>query len=608
MSCALESGRLGPPRLYMQLYCSRSELTSHREPIRLGPTGEVTAGIQSTEKAPPADTPVALAEPLGAASAELARRIRSAFGQPVAVFDLETASFAYAPSGWPLDEPRKWARELDATALRGRARLIVNQCPIALLACPIPGEHRRLAMLLVLTGDAEAPGALETAAERVGCDPTRCAHWFSEQSAWPAKGALRLLEATLDSWLQSKKALSLEERITELTGSLISTFDELNLLHRLTERITLSQSARELCEQSVRWLASVMPAECIVAHWGWNGSNESPQDEEGDTNGLWYTEGHLPLPLEQIDSLFGQLGPDTLSRTSAHRRRDTVRGNRIHPDVSEYITAPILANDRCLGWIAAINHQSDKSIESNDFGVAEESLLSSVATILGVHAGNRRFLRSQAEFFSGSIRALIGAIDAKDPYTCGHSDRVAKLSVRLGGELGLSEEELDTLYLGGLLHDIGKIAIDDRVLCKPGKLTREEFELIKTHPVRGRDILAGTPQLEHILPIVLHHHESWDGGGYPEGLTQEECPRLARITAVADALDAMASNRVYRSGMPFEKIDAIFKEGAGRQWDPEVVRAYFDARDDLLSILREEFESAEQIGSLAAVPLMIGQI
>jgi HD-GYP domain-containing protein (c-di-GMP phosphodiesterase class II) len=157
----------------------------------------------------------------------------------------------------------------------------------------------------------------------------------------------------------------------------------------------------------------------------------------------------------------------------------------------------------------------------------------------------------------------------------------------LAKHLGCNDDELNTLYFAGLMHDIGKIGIDDAVLRKPGQLTPEEFDLIKLHPQLGHDILAGVKQLEHLLPIVLHHHENWNGKGYPMGLAGNDCPKLARIAAVADAFDAMSSDRPYRKGMDDDKLHEILRSGAGKQWDPVVVAAFFEAREEIRQIVDE---------------------
>ena len=138
--------------------------------------------------------------------------------------------------------------------------------------------------------------------------------------------------------------------------------------------------------------------------------------------------------------------------------------------------------------------------------------------MLGIHSGNIDLYRQQAELLAGVVRAMTSAIDAKDPYTRGHSDRVARVAVRLAQELGCDAETLHTIYFSGLLHDIGKIGINDEVLRKPGKLSDDEFEHIKTHVEIGYRILVDLRKMSHMLPVVLHHHESWDGKGYPHGL------------------------------------------------------------------------------------------
>ena len=217
-------------------------------------------------------------------------------------------------------------------------------------------------------------------------------------------------------------------------------------------------------------------------------------------------------------------------------------------------------------------------------------MLSSVATILGIHAGNLELYRQQAEFLAGVVRALTSAIDAKDPYTCGHSDRVARIAVRLADQMGMSAAELENIYLSGLLHDIGKIGIDDQVLRKPGRLTESEYEHIKMHAEIGYRILKDLKQLGQILPAVRHHHEAWNGTGYPFGLQGEEIPLVARIVAVADAFDAMSSDRPYRKGMADDKLDEIFRSGAGRQWDADIVDAFFAVRDEIRQIGRLEHE------------------
>jgi HD-GYP domain-containing protein (c-di-GMP phosphodiesterase class II) len=177
------------------------------------------------------------------------------------------------------------------------------------------------------------------------------------------------------------------------------------------------------------------------------------------------------------------------------------------------------------------------------------------------------------ELFLGSIRMLAAAIDEKDPYTRGHSDRVAKYSVIVGQQLGLRAEELDKIRISALLHDVGKIGVDDRVLKKPGKLTDEEFDLMKQHPSKGANIMRPVAQLKEMLPGIELHHEHVDGGGYPHGLEGDEIPLMARIIAAADTLDAMTTNRPYQSGMDLEFAMNRIRQLAGTKFDAAVVDA-----------------------------------
>jgi HAMP domain-containing protein len=177
------------------------------------------------------------------------------------------------------------------------------------------------------------------------------------------------------------------------------------------------------------------------------------------------------------------------------------------------------------------------------------------------------------ELFLGSIRMLAAAIDEKDPYTRGHSGRVAKYSVIVGEHLRLPPEELDKLRISALLHDVGKIGVDDRVLKKPGALTDEEFELMKQHPTKGANIMRPVAQLKDMLPGIELHHEHVDGGGYPFGLLGSEIPLMARIIAVADTLDAMTTNRPYQSAMDLEFAMNRIRVLAGTKFDADVVDA-----------------------------------
>jgi len=177
------------------------------------------------------------------------------------------------------------------------------------------------------------------------------------------------------------------------------------------------------------------------------------------------------------------------------------------------------------------------------------------------------------ELFIGSIRMLAAAIDEKDPYTRGHSGRVAKYSTIIAQEMKLNAEDLDKLRIAALLHDVGKIGVDDRVLKKPGSLTPEEFEIMKTHTTKGANIMRPVSQLKEMLPGIELHHEHMDGRGYPYGLTGPQIPRMARIIGVADTLDAMTTNRPYQTAMELDYAMGRIKALAGSKFDETIVAA-----------------------------------
>jgi putative nucleotidyltransferase with HDIG domain len=242
------------------------------------------------------------------------------------------------------------------------------------------------------------------------------------------------------------------------------------------------------------------------------------------------------------------------------------------------------------GWLIAVN-----PLDERPFTAREVESLQPVASLIATQQTNARVYADLKGLLFGVIRALTAAIDAKDPYTSGHSERVARIAVRLAEELGMPANQRSDLYLMGLLHDIGKIGVDDAVLKKSGPLTPEEYRVIQSHVEIGVHILADLKKLSHLLPGVRHHHECIDGTGYPCGLVGDQIPLEARILAVADSFDAMSSTRPYRRRLTPSQIDTIFHEGAGSQWDPKIVDALFACRLDIEHIRQKGLGESLQI-------------
>lgn len=234
-------------------------------------------------------------------------------------------------------------------------------------------------------------------------------------------------------------------------------------------------------------------------------------------------------------------------------------------------------------------------VSSSDFNFWDDMALESFAGVLAkrhaqiginfeeelVHKFNQEEIINHNHLME-MVTSLAGAIDAKDPYTKGHSTSVSRYSEALARAINLPEPEVERIKIGAMLHDVGKIGIPESVLKKPGKLNDDEWQIMKQHPTIGAEkVLAPNEALRDLIPIVKYHHERLDGKGYPEGLKGNEIPLAARIVSIADAYHALVSDRPYRKGMPIEKACAILKEGAGAQWDPDLIRSFISIAPSL---------------------------
>jgi HD superfamily phosphohydrolase YqeK len=402
--------------------------------------------------------------------------------------------------------------------------------------------------------------------------------WLERQRTWDADTLLRLAEAIVGKLHAEADVVRMKNEVELVSQSVASTYEEISLLYAITKNLRISSSEDELGRLAVEWLAECVPATAFAIQY-YSANDEGDSAFKSRSRGKMIIDGDCPVNEEDFQSLIEDLeisasaGPFVANEYAMTDRNWAARG------VRQLIVVPLCEGDNVFGWLAAFNH-----LDGQEFGTVEANLLGSVGTLLGIHSGNRDLYRQQSELLANIVRALVSAIDAKDPYTSGHSDRVARYAVRIALEMQVNPKLLNTIYMSGLLHDIGKIGIDDSVLRKAGRLTDAEYEHIKMHPELGHKILADIKQLADVLPAVLHHHEQWDGKGYPMGLTGEDIPQLARIMSVADAYDAMTSDRPYRTGMPDEKVDSIIKNGASEYWDPAVVEAYFKAKEDIEEI------------------------
>jgi PAS domain S-box-containing protein/putative nucleotidyltransferase with HDIG domain len=236
---------------------------------------------------------------------------------------------------------------------------------------------------------------------------------------------------------------------------------------------------------------------------------------------------------------------------------------------------PIIdSNNQVIGIQGTAFDITKRVNEEEDFRNSKEAFFNMLEDV------NEAFKELEA-LFTGLVRTMINALDAKSPWTKGHSERVAMIAKEIAKKMGFDEEELKKLWLAGILHDIGKIATYDYLLDKPGKLTKEEFEIVKKHPGQGAKILQEIKQLKEIIPFIRHHHERLDGRGYPDGLKGDDIPIYARIMHVADSYDSMTSDRPYRPAPSQEYAVSEFIKHKGTQFDPQVVEAFLDILDDV---------------------------
>lgn len=236
----------------------------------------------------------------------------------------------------------------------------------------------------------------------------------------------------------------------------------------------------------------------------------------------------------------------------------------------------------------------EKNDKLNQLPLFIESAIKSIDQMKTIKNINNELLKSKEQLekaYLESIETLRYTVEAKDNYTRGHSDRVSQYSVLIGLNLGLSPFDLKTLRIGGLFHDIGKIGISDSILLKNGKLTEEEYNEIKKHPIIGKNILSNAEIFKDIIPIVLYHHERYDGKGYPYGLADKDIPLLARIVSVADAFDAMTSKRSYRNELSLDFVKEEIKSKIGTQFDPIIATTFLDILNNEHRLISEIHKS-----------------
>ncbi len=309
-----------------------------------------------------------------------------------------------------------------------------------------------------------------------------------------------------------------------------------------------------------------------------------------DGEGNFALRSSAQSPTLSSDTRIGVLDPTVLRERLATGTPVVEHGPRAavfyavqsEPQVCSFAAVPLKARDRLVGWLAVGSLTPHKR-----FDEGQRKLLSIVASRAAAAIENARLYEDLQATFQQTIQSLARTIDKMDRYTSGHSERVARYAVALARALGLPEEQIEIVRHSALMHDIGKVGCVLN-LNKPGKLTPDEYEIFKRHPVFGRDILDPIRFLQPVIPGVYLHHERWDGRGYPLGLSGQEIPLVARIISIADTYDAMTSDRAYRLALPHEVTMNEIERCSGAQFDPDVAGSFMEKVDAIREQLRAE--------------------
>ncbi len=375
---------------------------------------------------------------------------------------------------------------------------------------------------------------------------------------------LRERELFLKNLLLTKEVEG-KERLEHINCELQGRVKELNTINKIMSDFANTSSSRDVLKRIIA-LAIEITAANEARFFVFQDDNRHPFEVVASTS----TNGSNGCALEPIDAGTERLIVETVRDALPLLIAENHDNSGLPASVGSFAAVPMRIREKVFGVLTASVIDSHLVLSEGDL-----YYLSLMSQNAGRALENLALYENIYENLFSTLFAFVKAIEARDSYTQQHSNRVTELALKIGRQMGCSDEQLDVLNFAGRLHDIGKIGIPDDILLKPGRLTDEEFEKIKTHPVIGAEIIGHLGLWESERQIVRWHHERYDGTGYPDGLTGEDIPLLARILSVADAFDAMSSNRVYRNAMPLERILSIMQGGAGSQFDPRVVKAFF---------------------------------
>jgi HD-GYP domain-containing protein (c-di-GMP phosphodiesterase class II) len=381
---------------------------------------------------------------------------------------------------------------------------------------------------------------------------------------------INLIKDMVSNAAISVSHMRLYDEALDTAINLAKRVDTILALDEINKAISSSLSRDKIFETAIQGIERIIPCDMVMII----------QEEKGEftiTLSHW-KDGNLPPAMQPGARLslsrsiagnsFGKGKTCSIDSLGTGSRQGQLDCMLSEAGIATLLAVPLISREKTNGVLLLGDRQPGGFVREETF------IIEKITAQISVALENAKLYEDMRSLFINTVASLANAIDAKSPWTKGHSERVMNIASRIATEMGLSESFVEQIRIAGLLHDIGKIGILEALLEKPEKFTDEDFPPMRLHPEKGVAILSPIRQLQEVLPAIFHHHERYDGGGYPDGLKGEDIPLQARIIAVADAFDAMVADRPYKKGFSAEKALQLIRTGAGSQFDPAVVECF----------------------------------
>jgi HD-GYP domain-containing protein (c-di-GMP phosphodiesterase class II) len=383
---------------------------------------------------------------------------------------------------------------------------------------------------------------------------------FSDRDRRLVEGLSRQVSLALDEAHSYRTAM---ERSLELNHKI----ETLQVIHEIDRGILSSLEPHEILETAINSISRIVPCDNAGVMMVDRNKGGFVRPAGAETEPSLYTP-LVPFGDSSATEVIKTTRPQYIGNASVQKNLLPLEKKLLDEGFVSHIRVPLIVKGDPIGVLCV------ESRRTAAFTPENLSTLEKLAALISVALENTRLVTDMKELLLGTVRSLSNAIDAKSPWTAGHSERVTHYALLIGKELSIRHDELQDLQLGGLLHDVGKIGILDTILNKQGALTGEEYAIVKSHPLWGVELLEPIKQLNRVIPCIRHHHERYDGTGYPDGLKGDNIPFWARILAVADTFDAMTADRPYRKAFEQRKAVEEIRRCTPGQFDPHVVQAF----------------------------------